>query len=216
MTSIKLTHRFPLKALRTTTAAFLMAFIVACLSPATAETTAQSPVAVVDGLHKVLLETMQQADQLGFAGRVEKLTPVLNDSFDFGTIARIVAGRGWKEATQEQQEKFVDVFKRLSIATYASNFSGYSGESFKTLSDNQNKRAHTVKTAIVKRDGEKISLNYMLRENNGQWRIINVVAQGVSDLSLKRAEYSAVIKSEGFDSLTKKLDKKVQEMRSGS
>ena len=59
-------------------------------------------------------------------------------------------------------------------------------------------------------------LNYLLRQTNGQWRIMNVVAQGVSDLSLKRADYTAVIKTEGFDSLINRLEKKIAEMSQGS
>ncbi len=69
-----------------------------------------------------------------------------------------------------------------------------------------------VRTELVKEDGERIPLNYMLRKSNGEWRIVNVVAQGVSDLSLKRAEYTAVIDSEGFDSLVTRLRGKVDEM----
>ena len=45
---------------------------------------------------------------------------------------------------------------------------------------------------------------------------MNVVAQGVSDLSLKRADYTAVIKSEGFDSLINRLEKKIAEMSKAS
>ena len=41
---------------------------------------------------------------------------------------------------------------------------------------------------------------------------MNVVAKGVSDLSLKRAEYTAVIDSEGFDSLLNRLRGKVSDM----
>ena len=56
--------------------------------------------------------------------------------------------------------------------------------------------------------------NYLLRVNNGNWLILNVIAQGVSDLALKRADYAAVIKAEGFDALIDRINKKVTEMSS--
>ncbi len=172
---------------------------------------AEAPQAVVERLHTVLLEAMRDADKLGFSGRAGLIRPVVDSSFDFATIARIVTGRAWKASSSDQQAAFIEVFRDLSTATYASNFSGFDGESFVTTGSEQARGSVIVKTNLVKADGEEIPLNYMLRESNGRWLIVNVIAQGVSDLSLKRAEYTAVIKSEGFDSLVDRLRGKVKE-----
>ena len=97
----------------------------------------------------------------------------------------------------------------MSAATYASNFDGFSGEVFETVSTETKRGNLVVKTVIVTGDGERVPLDYVLRQSDGVWRIVNVIAEGVSDLSLKRAEYTAVIKSEGFDSLVSRLDGKI-------
>ncbi|MCB1747404.1 MAG: ABC transporter substrate-binding protein [Gammaproteobacteria bacterium] len=176
---------------------------------AMAGTTAE---ATVENLHAHLLEAMQGGDSLGYSGRHDLLAPVIEGSFDFETIASIVTGRAWKTASAEQRAAFLDTFDALSVATYATNFSGYDGERFETRDSEDSRGSRIVRTVLVKSDGNEITLNYMLRETNGDWRIINVVAQGVSDLSLKRAEYTAVIESEGFDSLVRRLREKVSEM----
>jgi phospholipid transport system substrate-binding protein len=62
---------------------------------------------------------------------------------------------------------------------------------------------------------DDVTLDYLLREAFGKWRIINVIAKGVSDLSLKRADYGAVINSQGFSSLIEKLKKQIAEFESG-
>jgi len=172
----------------------------------------ETPTDVVEHLHKALLEAMQNGAQLGYEGRVDLLGPVIRESFDFEVIASIVTGREWKSADTQQRSTFLDVFARLSVATYATNFSGYSGEKFITGTSEESRGAQIVRTTLAQNPGDQVSLNYMLRESNGKWRIINVVAQGVSDLSLKRAEYTAVIQSEGFDSLTERLRGKLHEM----
>lgn len=164
---------------------------------------------VIESLHATLLEVMSTADELGYPGRVDKLGPALRDTFDFNTIARIVTGKHWKAVSEAQQERFIDVFSQLSAATYASNFDGYSGERFETLSVEEPRGNLLVKSIIVKSDGERVTLDYVLRESDGVWRIVNVIADGVSDLSLKRAEYTAVIKNEDFDSLIARLSDKV-------
>lgn len=167
--------------------------------------------AVVEKLHASLLQAMMEADALGFSGRLEILEPVLSETFDFATISRIVTGKYWKSLDEEERSGFIDVFVDLSAATYASNFDGYSGEVFETLGVEERRGNLLVKTAIVKPDGERVTLDYLLRDVDGVWRIVNVIADGVSDLSLKRADYTAVIKSEGFDSLVSKLHGKIED-----
>ena len=159
---------------------------------------------------------MTKADALGFSGRVEALDPVLTEVFDFRTIARIVTGKHWKTLNDEQRVEFIDVFTNLSAATYASNFSGFSGEAFETLGVEEKRGNLLVRTAIVKADGERVTLDYVLRDNEGMWQIINVIANGVSDLSLKRADYTAVIKSEGFNTLVTRLSDKITSYRSSN
>lgn len=172
--------------------------------------------AVVETLHAALLTAMQGGAQLGIKGRSEQLAPVIDSSFDFESICRIVTGRYWKAASDEQKTRFIAVFKQLSVATYASNFSSFSGEKFETQGSEADHDALVIRTVLRPTEGEPVPLNYLLRQANGQWRIMNVVAQGVSDLSLKRADYTAVIKSEGFDSLINRLEKKIAEMSKGS
>jgi phospholipid transport system substrate-binding protein len=197
-------RRTPLRALL----ALLAALLVVCPFASADET----PADVVERLHAALLEAMQNGAKLGYEGRVDLLEPVINESFDFRTIASIVTGREWKSADTTQRSTFLDVFARLSVATYATNFSSYSGEKFITGTSEESRGAQIVRTMLEQSDGDRVSLNYMLRESHGKWRIINVVAQGVSDLSLKRAEYTAVIQSEGFDSLSERLHGKLREL----
>lgn len=170
---------------------------------------ADEPAAVVEKLHDALQTLMKNAATLGYEGRVRTITPVLQETFDFPTIARIVTGQYWKGFTAEQRENFIATFARLSAATYADNFNEYAGETFQTLGTEEKKSSALVKTQIVDSDGKVVSLNYVLNEKEQRWRIVNVVADGVSDLALKRTEYGAVIAKEGLDALVAKLNTKI-------
>ncbi len=181
--------------------------LVPAVAPA-ADTAAK----VVEILHAELLFVMKQGKKLGYAGRYQRLAPTVTASYDFPYVSKVVVGRYWRSFTAEQKSQFIRAFSKLSIATYANRFDGYSGERFKTISGEELKRGHRlVKTVLIKANGEEIELDYILHQNNDQWRIINVIAEGVSDLSLKRADYTSYLKKKGVDALLQKLTEKIQQ-----
>jgi phospholipid transport system substrate-binding protein len=189
----------------------MLALLVLTLSMPAVGAAADTAANVVEALHSELLIVMNQAKKLGYAGRYQRLAPRVTASYDFPYISKVVVGRYWRSFSAEQKSQFIEIFSKLSIATYANRFNGYSGERFKTISGEELKRGQRlVKTVLIKANGEEIELDYILHRKNNQWRIINVVAEGVSDLSLKRADYTSYLKKNGFDALLKKLDEKIQ------
>ncbi len=169
-----------------------------------------TPESVVGKLHQTLIQIMKESKALDYDGRYKVLEPVVRDSFDFETIARIVMGRYWRKLDDQQKAEFIDVFSRLSIASYATQFDSFSGENFEYLEDEEMKKGRIlVKTKFVTND-RVVPFNYVLHPLQDRWRIINVIADGVSDLSLKRSDYAAIMKSDGFDGLISKLQEKIK------
>ena len=172
---------------------------------------ADSATQVIENLHAELLAVMKQAKELGYEGRYQRLGPIVTSSYDLPFIAKFVMGRQWKTLSEEQKSEFVKTFTKLSIATYAANFNGYSGERFKTISNEELRKGRLlVKSVLIRSSGGEVTLDYVLHQKENRWRIINAIAEGVSDLSLKRADYSAYLKKKGFDGLITKLNEKIQ------
>jgi len=173
---------------------------------------------VVEGLHGAIISAMKEADALGYEGRYERLEPVLRGAFDFAFMAEKAVGRHWRKLSAEDQERMRDVFARFTLSTYASRFSGYTGESFETRAEDPAPRDTVfVRTVLVRTDGEEnIEINYRLRQTEAGWRVIDVLLRGtVSELALRRSEYSSVIKRDGFEALVADLEKKIVELASG-
>lgn len=174
--------------------------------------TPQSPaVNVIQHLQDTLLDVMKNAKALGYQGRYQKLEPVIKSAYALPTLAQLTLGQHWSSLSSTQQQTFVDTLSRLSIATYAARFDGYtSGETFRIV--DQRKLGNgdaVVRSVFLKADGSKVTFDYILMPQKGNWRVINVVVDGVSDLALKRAQYSSVLKKSGFAGLIKKLDQKI-------
>jgi phospholipid transport system substrate-binding protein len=166
---------------------------------------------VVDKFQSDLITVMKNGKQLGFSGRYDKLVAPVSNSHDLTKIARIVVGKEWEKLSDEQQKKLVDVFSRLSIASYAHNFKEYGGEAFTIDSEEETARGGgvVVYAHLSIPNDKDVKFEYHLKEQDKSWRIINIVANGVSDLALKRSEYTSILQREGFDALIAKISEKI-------
>ena len=192
-------------------AAALATLVIPLLvAPAGAVEAPAEPQQVVQLFQDSLIAAMKQGPQAGYAGRYRLLEPALKQAFDFDTIAMVVLGQYWPQLQPTQRTAFVDIFSRLSIATYASRFDTYSGEYFSPpkLGKASDDRA-IVHSDLIDGEDNTVSFTYQMRKSDGQWRIINVIASGVSDLAVKRAEYTEIIKNNSFDTLFDRLKQKI-------
>lgn len=178
----------------------------------------EAPSRIVDGLHESLIHVMQRASELGFPGRYAELEPIIRAGFDTPLIVKVILSRYWNEITDLQKEEFIELFTRLSIATYASRFDGFQGEQFVQTSVEPLKKGRLlIRTELQRPNDGPVHLHYLMHQNDtGQWRIISVIADGVNDLSLKRAEYAAVIKNRGYAGLVSDIEVKIRDMGKGS
>lgn len=173
----------------------------------------QQAVAVVETLQDALIEAMKQGDTLGYEGRYRLVEPVVRETHDLEAIARVAVGRYWREFTPAQRARLIEAFGRQSFATYAARFDEYGGQHFEITGHKPMRRGQIlVESRLVKGNGERVSFNYILRDGQDSWRIINIIVDGVSDLALKRAEYTAILESDGFDALIAKIEEKVAEL----
>ncbi|MCK5871898.1 MAG: ABC transporter substrate-binding protein [Methylococcales bacterium] len=177
----------------------------------TAEAKPATAKQVVVRFQSTVLKVMKQGKKLGFEGRYKRLEKAINDSHDLTKITRVVIGREWGNLSEPQQQQLIAVFTKLSIATYAFNFKEFSGEAFHFDSEEKTTRGGMIiHTHLSIPNDKKVTFDYMLKEKKGQWGIINVIANGVSDLALKRSEYTKVLKNQGFDILLLTLNEKIK------
>jgi phospholipid transport system substrate-binding protein len=174
------------------------------------KTDSASPEQVVRRLHESLTEAMREGSRLGFKGRLELLTPSVNRTHDLDFIARTTLGNLWSKLSPDQQITFTDTFRQLSIGSYADWFKSHEGEAFEFVDQQAMPREQVlVRSRIVKGKDEVARLDYVLRETKDGWRIINIMANGVSDLALKRVEYRSILERDGFPALIDMLKKKI-------
>jgi len=165
---------------------------------------------VVKDFQAELISLMKQGDKLNFEQRSTQLRPVLIKTHNMVRMTRAVMGKNWAELSTEQKKQLITKLIDLSVASYAHHFSSFSGQSFEVKSVEKVRSQIYVKTFLVLPDDEDVSIDYLLKKKGDSWRIINILSKGVSDIALKRSEYSAVFKKSGFDILLAEITIKIE------
>ena len=199
--------------------------MLACLSAtglcatglrATGAAANSAPSDVVRRFCDVLLQTMQNADSLGFKGRYEALAPVVLATFDVAFMTRLSVGPSWAKLSPDEKRRAGQAFARYITTNYASQFDGFSGERFEILGEQRIAHATLVRTQIVKPDGDKTAITYALHDNDTTWQIRDVYLAGtISELATRRSEFGGVLQQNGAAGLVKLLEQRTAALRSG-
>lgn len=174
------------------------------------------PLTVVESLHTVLLECMKGACGSNFKGRYERINAQLDGIFDVPLMARMTVGKEWESLSNEERTVMIELTRSLSAANYAANFKSYGGQRFDTLGEEPAARGTVlVKTEFVQPSDENVKFDYRLRQLEREWLIIDITLDGkISEIAMRRADYSSVIERKGFQHLVKALEKKIAKLGS--
>jgi phospholipid transport system substrate-binding protein len=188
--------------------AILLAFEFHAASVAT-----ETPVATVTSLQQGLIAA---ADAASLEERYTALEPLIVATHDLPYIAEFALRREWSSLSAAERQRFVAAFERLSVMTYAARFGSAGPGTFREIELKTPPGAERaeVATAIARKDMPDVPLEYLLQHGGEGWRIINIIADGVSDLALKRAEYQRVFKEGGIDGLIAELEQQTERLLS--
>jgi len=162
------------------------------------------PEGVVAAREAALVDQMKSAEHTPFEARVARLNPLLERVLGIERMARFLFGSQWRALDAAEQARFESAFLELSAATYAAEFADYSGERFEAVSVQQrNAGQAVVRRKLVTGKGREVPFDYMLmrEDEDGGWRVVNIITDGVSDLAVKRNQYRRLLDDGGMDAV---------------
>ena len=176
---------------------------------------ASNPEDAVRSLYNVLLGNMQQGRALGEGGRYARLAPVVDRIFDLPLMTRLAVGPAWETLPPAQQRQLQAAFAHYVTATYADQFDSYSGQQLQVTGERPTGNNIMVQTKIVKSNGETTKLDYLMRPDQGSWKISDVYLDGtISQLAVHRSEFYSILRREGVDGLVTALNRKTDLLQS--
>lgn len=195
------------------TSATFLAF-AACSSAMASATAPSQPADAVSAFHATLTDAMTRSAKLGCEGRLKLVQPAVDATFDLPFIAERALRRHWKTLDEGQHTAFAAALRTSVITTYATEFSAPDAVSFATGDTETLPNGDAlVHTTLSPRDHSALSLDYVLKRRNDRWQVVNVLADGVSDLALRATQYDGVMKGEGFQALMGKLDAQTRKLK---
>lgn len=159
-----------------------------------------------------ILNQKQKSD----AEKLPELIGLLNESTDLTLVARLVLGQYWRTASEPQRQQYADLFRQLIVNTMAYNLSGYGGETFAITGARAiDERDSVISTKIIRDATGKpsIAVDWRIREAEGRYLIVDIVAEGVSMVVTQRSEVGSVVSQKGMDGLIQSMKDKLAQPR---
>jgi phospholipid transport system substrate-binding protein len=167
-----------------------------------------APVAVVEHTTSGVIAILTD-QKLSTEEKRTRVEDVVLRSVDFETLSKLVIARNWSRFSEPQQAEFMTLFKNHLSMTYGRNVESYKNEKVTiTGSRSETGGDATVKTKILRGGPGDILVDYRLRQRNGEWKIIDVIIEGVSLVSNFRSQFQDVVSSGGPERLLALLREK--------
>lgn len=179
------------------------ALIFSLSAPAAFAEAVDPATTTVQTLHDGLLSIMRSGKTAGQAGRAHAIAPVVDRTFDLPLMTRLAVGPTWTSIAAPEQAALVAAFRAMTDAQYAKNFDSYSGERFVMTPQVETRGGDKlVRTTLVPSSGNPESLNYRLRQDGGQWKIIDVYYRNsISQLATRRSDFAHILATGGAKAL---------------
>ena len=131
--------------------------------------------------------------------REAEFSTMFKTNFDVPVISKFALGRHWREATPAEQQTYSQDFETMIVRVYNQRFSDYAGQTFNVTGSKPLETAgdELVRSNIAQQDGPPVAIDWRVRNKNGNYKIIDVIVEGVSMSITQRNEFDSIIQANG-------------------
>jgi phospholipid transport system substrate-binding protein len=199
-----------IRALTVHTFSTLIAFFGVALI-AVPHALASSPEDVARSRTEAVASVLAQPDS---PQRTEQLGRVIDQSLDFGQLAKLSLGRHWEERTDEEREEFLTLLRRLLQANYEDRLAGQrlDRDYTVTFEAGRTREDRAIVPATIRHKERSESVVYRLYRAEGQWRIYDLVIDDISLEEIYREGYVPIIEEDGWEELISLMQERIEEL----
>ena len=140
----------------------------------------------------------------------KKFMPIIKNTYDIEKMLIMILGNSWKNSNLEKQKKILSAFEEYVTKNYLKRFIKIRNAKFKIeKKKNIKNKFIMVETILIPNNNETVSINYLLSNKNGEWKIFDVLLAGsISEIATKKSEFSSLLKDGKIDKLIEALNEK--------
>ena len=146
---------------------------------------------------------------LAHDAKITRLEAMLDQRSDFDTISKLVLAAHYRQFDDVQKKEFVALLHRYLTTTYGNQIDNYANETVAVTGGRPEARGdYTVQTRIKRSTGADLAVDYRLRKVGDNWRLIDVIGEGISLVSNLRSQFGEILGAGGPERLLKVLREK--------
>ena len=173
---------------------------------------AGAPLDSVKGNVNKVLDVLRDPALKGESGKKtkrQKIRSISDKMFDYSELSRRTLGQDWKKLNPAQQNEFADLYKSLLEDAYADKIINYTDEKVAFSKENQlSEKTFEVQTTVLTKKAD-IPIYYRVIQKDGQWKVYDVVIEGVSLINNYRNQFREILMNKSPEVLLDTLRKKV-------
>lgn len=175
--------------------------------PLLAQAAAQTPHQVVEDTSVRIMETLNanrelyQQDADAFYNGINE---IMEPAVDFQGIARsVMTVRYSRSATPEQMERFIETFKRSMVEFYGNALLEFDSGKINVLppakGSQQTEERASVNMEVRANNGNVYPVTYTMANVGGQWKVRNVIVEGINIGLLFRDQFAQAMQTHRND-----------------
>ncbi len=145
------------------------------------------------------------------AERRNRMRKIIHQYFDFEEMSRRSLARAWRKRTPEERAEFIELFSYFMERNYATTLESYTNEKVVLGKESIDEEFAKVNTVIITTDKKEVDIVYRLHKMGGEWRVYDVVVEGVSLVKNYRDQFRSIIRRSSYANLVKILRAKRDE-----
>ncbi len=155
-----------------------------------------------------------QQSELSIEEKKDQVSGRVQQYLNMASMSQRTLGKYWHDATEEQRQRFSNLFVQVLEGIYLNRINDYSGGKVEYLKQRVKGRKAIIDTRFVSEDLE-IPVQYKMIFVEDNWQVFDVVIEGVSLIRNYRSSYNEIIRNEGYEGLFLKMEAKIQVIQAG-
>jgi phospholipid transport system substrate-binding protein len=152
------------------------------------------------------VSTMLADESLSSETKVSKSRGLLSKNLDFDWMANYALGRNKQNLDSTQIQEFNKAYTQYVVKAYSNLVKNYNGEKTKINKVRElDTNEYMVNTTVAKPGGQTIKVDYLIHAKTSEFKVADIITEGVSLVNTQQSEFNSTIQNKGFDVLLKKL-----------